>query len=190
LTFSPESGDAGIVRVGEAEAIRSDSIMSGVISMADPVAEFFDTLARRGHDLVVKGDGGTVRFDVSRGRRVDHWLVTLKQGHIEVAHRTGDADCIIIGDLALFEDIVNGRLNAFAALLRGALWVTGDHELLVNVQRLFPAPPDRSGAPSRQAPPGRSAPAARPAPAARQRPPTTSTSARDRRRRKPVTAGR
>jgi hypothetical protein len=164
--------------------------MTGVISMADPVAEFFDALARRGHDPFVQNDGGTVRFDISRGRRVDHWLLTLKQGRVEVAHRTGDADCIIVGDLALFEGIINGRINAFAALLRGALWLTGDPELLVHVQRLFPPPPDRRGAPSRQAPPGRSAPAARPAPAARQRPPTTSTPARDRRRRTPVTAGR
>jgi putative sterol carrier protein len=190
LTFSPEPGDAGIARVGEAEAIRSDSIMTGVISMADPVAEFFDALARRGHDPFMQNDGGTVRFDISRGRRVDHWLITFKHGRIEVAHRAGDADCIVIGDLALFEGILNGRTNAFAALLRGALWVSGDFELLVHIQRLFPAPPDQRGAPSRQAPPGRSTPAARPAPAARQRPPTTSTSARDRRRRKPVTAGR
>lgn len=158
--------------------------------MADPVAEFFDGLTQRGDDPRVKNDGGIVRFDISRGRRVDHWLITLKQGHIKVAHRTGDADCIIIGDLALFEGIVNGRINPFAALLRGALWVTGDLELLVYVQRLFPVPPDRRGAPSRQAPPGRSAPAARLAPAARQRPPTTSTSTRDRRRRKPVSTGR
>jgi hypothetical protein len=159
--------------------------------MADPVAEFFEVLGQREHDPLLQNISGTIRFDVSRGRRVDHWLVTLRNGDIDVAHRNGEADCVVIGDLALFEGVVNGRTNAFAALLRGALWVTGDPELLVQMQRLFPGPPDRTGSPGRQAPPGRPAKAVSPGPVARKRPPATSTSSgRDRRRRKPVPAGR
>jgi hypothetical protein len=158
--------------------------------MADPVAEYFEVLAQRGHDPLLLNISGTIRFDVSRGRRVDRWLLTLRNGDIEVAHRNGDADCVIIGDLALFEGIVNGRHNAFAAVLRGALWMSGDPELLVHVQRLFPGPPDRMGSPARQAPPGRPGTTARPGPTTRQRPPTTTNSACDRRRRKPVGAGR
>lgn len=158
--------------------------------MADPVAEFFEVLGRRGHDPLVLNISGTIRFDVLRGRRVDHWLLELRNGDIEVAHRNGDADCIVSGDLGLFEGIINGRRNAFAAVLRGALWVTGDPEMLVYVQRLFPGPPDRLGSPGRQAPPGRPSTTVRPGPATRQRPSTTTNSARDRRRRKPVGAGR
>jgi len=159
--------------------------------MADPVADFFEALRERGHDPLVLNVAGTIRFDISRGRRVDHWLVTVKNGHIQVEHRNGEADCVVIGDHALFEGVINGRTNAFAALLRGALWVTGDPELLVQMQRLFAGPPDRTGSPGRQAPPGRPATAVRPGPVARKRPPATSTSSgRDRRRRKPVPAGR
>jgi hypothetical protein len=161
--------------------------------MADPVAEFFEVLGRRRHENLVQNVSGTIRFDVSRGRRVDHWLLTFKKGDVEVEHRNGEADCVVISDLALFEGIIDGRVNAFAAMLRGALWVTGEPELLVHAQRLFPGPPERPGrpgAPGRQAPPARPSTAARPGPAPRERPPTTANSARDRRRRKPVRASR
>ncbi len=158
--------------------------------MADPAAEFFEMLGRRGHDPRLLNVEGTIRFDISRGRRVDHWLLTFSNGDVKVEHRNGAADCVVIGDLALFEGIVSGRLNAFAALLRGALWVTGDPELLVHVQRIFPGPPDRAGAPGRQAPPGRPTRTARPGPATRQRPPTSTNPTGDQRRRKPVGAGR
>jgi hypothetical protein len=152
--------------------------------MADPVAEFFEVLGRRGHDPLVLNVSGTVRFDVSRGRRTDHWLVAFRNGDIEVAHRGGEADCVVSGDLALFEGMITGRNSGLAAVLRGALWVTGEPELLIHMLRLLPGPPGRQEPPSRHAPP------ARPGISARKRPPRTSTSARDRRRPKPVSAGR
>jgi hypothetical protein len=152
--------------------------------MADPVAEFFEVLGQRGHDPLLLNISGTIRFDVSRGRRVDHWLVALRNGDIEVAHRNGDADCVVSGDLALFEGMITGRNGGLAAVLRGALWVTGEPELLIHMLRLLPGPP------SRQEPPGRHAPPARPGISARKRAARTSTSARDRRRPKPVSTGR
>jgi SCP-2 sterol transfer family len=158
--------------------------------MADPVAEFFEVLGRRQHENLVQNVSGTIRFDVSRGRRVDHWFLTFNKGAVEVEHRTGEADCVVIGDVALFEGIVDGRVNAFAAMLRGALWVTGEPELLVHAQRLFPGPPEPRGGTGRQAPPARPSTAARPGPAPRQRRPATANSARDRRRRKPVSPSR
>jgi hypothetical protein len=53
---------------------------------------------------------------------------------------------VLIGSRAVFDDIVGGRTNAMASLLRGALAVDGDPELLVLTQRLFPGPSaDSSG---------------------------------------------
>jgi len=40
----------------------------------------------------------------------------------------------------LFDDIVSGRANAMAALLRGDVGVEGNTELLMRVQRTFPGP--------------------------------------------------
>jgi hypothetical protein len=152
--------------------------------MADPVAEFFEMLGRREHHPLLLNVSGTVRFDVSYGRRTDHWLVALRNGDIEVAHRGGAADCVVSGDFALLEGMITGRNSGLAAVLRGALWVTGEPELLIHMLRLLPGPPGR------QEPLGRHAPPARPGISARKRPARTTTSARDRRRPKPVSTGR
>jgi hypothetical protein len=45
-------------------------------------------------------------------------------------------------DQALFEQIVTGRENATAALLRGLIDVEGNPQLLVLFQRLFPGMPN------------------------------------------------
>lgn len=58
--------------------------------------------------------------------------------------RAGDAaDCVVRTDATLFNDLVRGRANALAALLRGRLVAEGVPELLVRFQRLFPAPTGR-----------------------------------------------
>ena len=44
-------------------------------------------------------------------------------------------------DRALFQRLANGEVNAMAALLRGAIAVEGDPQLLVMFQRLLPGPP-------------------------------------------------
>jgi hypothetical protein len=41
----------------------------------------------------------------------------------------------------LFERIARGEANATAAVLRGAVIIDGDMELLVQLQKLFPGPP-------------------------------------------------
>jgi hypothetical protein len=48
------------------------------------------------------------------------------------------ADCVIVAERAICDDVVTGRTSALAALLRGAAAVDGDWELMVLAQRLFP----------------------------------------------------
>jgi putative sterol carrier protein len=54
--------------------------------------------------------------------------------------RDVDADCAIRADTAFFDRLANGEENAMAAVLRGALVCTGDVELLLAIQRVFPGP--------------------------------------------------
>jgi putative sterol carrier protein len=82
----------------------------------------------------------TVRFNITDGRHVAHWLVKIEEGDIHVASGSGKSCCGICADRALFDGIVTGRVNAIAAMLRGALWVDGDRETWVLVQRLLPGP--------------------------------------------------
>ena len=110
--------------------------------MTHATKEFFDDLDARGHEPLLEKATGTVRIDLSGGKRTARWLVTVKKGDVTVSHANAKADCVIRMDQALFEQIVTGRENATAALLRGLVAVEGNTQLLVLFQRLFPGPPN------------------------------------------------
>lgn len=110
--------------------------------MADATTEFFDGLAARRHEPALAKATGTVRIDLTDGRRrTGRWLVAIDKGDVEVSRGGGEADCVIRVEKGVFEGIVGGRVNAIAAVLRGAVQVEGDVRLLVLYQRLFPGPP-------------------------------------------------
>jgi putative sterol carrier protein len=109
--------------------------------MMDPTAEFFEELGRRGHEPLLEKATGSIRIDLTDGRRTERWRVAIDNGDVEVARAGGEADCVVRADRALFEEIITGRANAFAALLRGDVDLDGNPELIVLFQRLFPSPP-------------------------------------------------
>jgi len=103
--------------------------------------EFFDELGARGHEPLLEKATGTIRFELTNGRRKARWLVTVKKGDVTVSHANARADCVVRTDEGLFEQIVTGEENVMAAMLRGAIGVEGKPDLLVLFQRLFPGPP-------------------------------------------------
>ena len=107
----------------------------------DPAAMFFDELGRRGQEPLLRNVSGRVRFDLVNGAHTEQWLVVVDNGELTVAREAGPADSTIRGERSLFEELVGGRKNLTAAVLRGALEFRGDLELLVAIQRIFPAPP-------------------------------------------------
>jgi len=109
--------------------------------MADPTTDFFRDLSGRGSEPMLRGVTATVRFDIVRGEQTDSWLIDIKDGGLDVSNGSGDADCVVTVQQRLFDGIAGGTVNAMAALLRGELSVSGDAELVVVVQRLFPGPP-------------------------------------------------
>jgi len=109
--------------------------------MTDATAEFFDALVERGHEPLLEKATGTVRFDLKDGKKTDRWLVTVVKGDFAVSRQNLRADCVVTADKSLFDDIASGKTNAMAALLRGAMGVEGDVQLLVLFQRLLPGPP-------------------------------------------------
>jgi len=111
--------------------------------MTDATNDFFNELSRRGHEPMLNGLNATVRFDISHDGRTRSWRVDIRNGDISVSPGNGDADCVIAADQTVFDGIASGEVNAMTAMLRGELVVSGDLELVVTVQRLFPAPPRR-----------------------------------------------
>jgi predicted lipid carrier protein YhbT len=108
--------------------------------MASAAEEIFAEMSRLGYQPRLARVTGTIRFDIVNGRDVDHWLVTIEKGNVEVARFGVDADCVVRVDEPLFVALARGRENGMAAFLRGAVAVEGDPELLVMGQRLFPGP--------------------------------------------------
>jgi putative sterol carrier protein len=79
-----------------------------------------------------------MRFDLENAGSVEHWLVELGKGAPKVSHKLAKADAVHRSKKSLFDDVVSGRANAMAAVLRGAITVEGDLGLAMAFQRLFP----------------------------------------------------
>jgi hypothetical protein len=109
-------------------------------TMADPVGEFFDGLAERGHEPLLQNVSGTLRFELVDGERVEHRYLTIKNGDIVISHKDAEADAVVRTSKVLFEGMTAGRVNAMAATLRGAVVPRGNLALVVAFQRLFPGP--------------------------------------------------
>jgi putative sterol carrier protein len=110
--------------------------------VTSPTEEFFEALKRVQHEPLVIGVTGTVRFNLTTEADIEVWTLGIDRGDIRVSHDSGPADCVVTTSRPDFDAIVSGQLNALAAMLRGTLVVTGDPQVLVLVQRLFPGPTD------------------------------------------------
>ena len=110
--------------------------------MAEPTRDFFTTLAEQ-HQPLLKSLTGVLRFDLADGERTEHWYLAIRKGDVSVSHNgPPEPDCTFSTELATFEAIVSGKMNAMAAMLRGAVAIQGRFALLTAVQRFFAAPVD------------------------------------------------
>jgi putative sterol carrier protein len=110
--------------------------------MSDPSRDFFNRVNEQGFDARLGRARGTLRFDVDDGGPVEHWLVSLDRGGIQVSRAADEAaDCVVRLDRATLDGIVTGDVNLTASMLRGGIAATGNLDLLLYLQRLFPAGP-------------------------------------------------
>jgi ubiquinone biosynthesis protein UbiJ len=112
-------------------------------TMADPTADFFQALATSGPEPRLARATGSIRFDLEGQGKAKQWRIDVRRGAITVSNAGGDADCVVRTNASLFDDLVRGRANAMASILRGELVAEGDPAFLIRFQRLFPAPTDR-----------------------------------------------
>ena len=109
--------------------------------MSEPTADLFESLGQRGHEPLLEQAQGTLRFELENGQP-QRWLVEVDKGDVVVSHANRKADATIRTDAQLFDRIVRGEVNAMAAVLRGAVKIEGDPQLLMLFQRIFPGPQD------------------------------------------------
>ena len=119
--------------------------------MPDATAQFFANLEQNPHQPLLRHANGSLRFELSDGGKGDRWRLEIHHGDVSVGRKAGPSDCLVRAPKRLFDKLVTGRENALAAVLRGAVVVEGNPELLQLFQRILPGPP-RSGAPRSGAP--------------------------------------
>jgi putative sterol carrier protein len=108
--------------------------------MTDATANFFDELGRHKHEPLLAQVTGTVRFDLKKGNRTEHFFVAIKKGDVTVSNANEEADCVVHADRAMFDGFATGESNAMTAFLRREITFDGDPQLLVLFQRIFRGP--------------------------------------------------
>ncbi len=112
--------------------------------MPDPAGKFFERVGQHGYEPGLDWADGAIRFDLSVDERIEHWLVRITHGNFQVSQEDGPADVVLSADRAMFERVVEGTENVFAAWLRDALRLTGDAALFQSFwrfPRMVPGPP-------------------------------------------------
>ena len=104
----------------------------------DAVEAFFAEISTRGSVPLLRDVKGTIRFDVSSATGIKPWVITLHKGEVTVSNRNMKADAVVAIDRTLFNEIAEGRKNAMAAVIRGAMVISGDIGIVLAFQRFFP----------------------------------------------------
>jgi hypothetical protein len=114
--------------------------------MDDPgvVEKFFQDLARSGPQPLLARVSGSIRIEVVDGDTCERFRIDVQKGLVKFSRRNGRADANIRIERQLCADIVTGRENAMAAMLRGELVPDGDLRLVMSFSRVFPGPPKGS----------------------------------------------
>ena len=108
--------------------------------MTDGAGELFERLGAVEQVPLLKQASGTMLLELTGAPRTERWRIIVDKGEVQVARGPGPADCMLRADRKLFARMAAGKVNAFAAVLRGAIKIEGDPRLLVLFQRLFPGP--------------------------------------------------
>ncbi|GAA1768591.1 SCP2 sterol-binding domain-containing protein [Luedemannella helvata] len=105
--------------------------------MTDVIMEYLNELERSDDVPILRRASGTMRFDIEGENAIQRWLVTMNRGQISVKRSNAPANCVVRGDRAIIEKMINGELNPLAGMLRGLVQVelAADSEVLVLVVR-------------------------------------------------------
>jgi SCP-2 sterol transfer family len=140
-TITLVADPAAVTTAGYAIILYGTRARSSGGRVDNAVDRFFDRLVDESPHPRLRTADGTIRFDLRRGSETEHWFVALDGGVVTVTHDDAEADCIVAMDREVFEGVVTGRMNFFAAMLRSEITASGAPGLLVRFQRLLPGPP-------------------------------------------------
>ena len=103
----------------------------------DQIDHFFEELRGRGRNPLLERTSGTLLVELVDGGKSENWYVTIHRGDIDTSSKGSDPDCTVRTQRSTFLDIISGKLNPMAGLLRGLIAVDGKIALLVALQTFF-----------------------------------------------------
>jgi len=108
--------------------------------VTDAAEALVGRLAGAGEMPFPKRASGTMLLELTGAPRTERWRITVDRGEVAVVRGPGPADCVLRADRKVFSGMAAGKVNAFAAVLRGSVTIEGDPRLLVLFQRMLPGP--------------------------------------------------
>ena len=101
------------------------------------VQALFQLLGKRDANPLLRNAEGTIEFDLSDlgsswQMKIDHSAVSVSEGQHE------RPDCVVVTDSDEFVRIVRGDDNIVAALLRGAIQLSGNVNVAMSFRRMLP----------------------------------------------------
>lgn len=107
----------------------------------DPTGDFFARLGRCGHEPLLEGVTGTVRFDLEYEYGVERWFLVITHGDLRVSRDEPEADCIVHTSREVFDRLVTGQEPQYTAWVRNEVRAEGEARLAYLIQRVLPGPP-------------------------------------------------
>lgn len=108
--------------------------------MGEQTIAFFRDLDSRGHEQLLEGVSGTIRFELDGGRQPETWFLEIRHGDVGISRVAKGADCVVRARQELFDRIMTGDANTYSAWLRNDLTCEGELRLLSSLAKVFPGP--------------------------------------------------
>jgi putative sterol carrier protein len=105
--------------------------------MTEASDAFFDKLRVVGRVDMLARVNGSMRVELTEGRKTSKTQITVRRGHVSVGPAGGEADCMIYAPMPVWDALVTGQAQPMTAFLRGAMVAAGDAAMLVLMRRLF-----------------------------------------------------
>jgi putative sterol carrier protein len=100
------------------------------------VQALFQLLGKEEPNPVLRDVQGTLEFDLTD---VGQWQMKIDHGAVSVTEGTREhPDCVLVTDPEEFVRIVRGDDNIVAALLRGAIELSGNLNVAMSFRRILP----------------------------------------------------
>jgi len=107
---------------------------------SDSAVDFFASIGAGRHVPRLSRCRGAVRFDMTTPGGVESWRIDIDKGDVTATRDGAPAEAVVRADKTTIDGIVRGEVNPVAATLRGIVFVEGNWDLLLLIQRMFNDP--------------------------------------------------